>query len=213
VSEISEDLYRAIITKNVETEEILVMSAIAPDISTSLIGADFCKAMDTPTSQTALPTIPKSESLIPTSHPAAGLLPGMLRSVHHIALNVKDMQAACQFYGVVLGLHKLTGDEVPTTLIQLVAEGKVTNFKTPDGTILDLFWTPNLNPPHPDPKQGFTRAEHLAFDIAADQFDAAMDLLNQAGITFSGPIIRPTGRGIYFYDPDGFMVEVRCNPA
>ncbi|NEP37246.1 VOC family protein, partial [Moorena sp. SIO3B2] len=26
-----------------------------------------------------------------------------------------------------------------------------------------------------------------------------------------GPVTRPTGRGIYFYDPDGFMVEIRCD--
>ena len=141
-----------------------------------------------------------------------GLLPGMLRSVHHIALNVKDMKAACDFYGTTLGLHKLTGDEVPTTLIKLVAEGKVTNFRTPDGTILDLFWTPDLNAPDADPKKGFTRAEHLAFDIEPAQFDRAMNLLTQAGVDFNGPVTRPTGRGIYFYDPDGFMVEVRCNP-
>ena len=142
-----------------------------------------------------------------------GLIPGMLRSVHHIALNVKDMEAACYFYGEVLGLHRLVGKEVPETLIQLVAEGKVTNFKTPDGTILDLFWTPDLTPPDSDPTKGFTRAEHLAFDIAAHQMDEAMSRLKQAGIEFNGPITRPTGRGIYFYDPDGFMVEVRCNPA
>ena len=163
------------------------MSAIASDISTSLIS---------------------SRGSSPT-----GLLPDMLNGVHHIALNVKDMQAACHFYGGVLGLHRLVGSEVPETLIQLVAEGKVTNFKTPDGTILDLFWTPELNAPDPDPKQGFTRAEHLAFDIAPNRFDQAVDLLSQAGISFSGPVVRPTGRGIYFYDPDGFMVEVRCNPA
>ncbi len=137
----------------------------------------------------------------------------MLRSVHHIALNVKSMEAACYFYGTVLGLHRLTGDEVPKTLIALVAEGKVTNFKTPDGTILDLFWTPDLDAPDADPQKGFTRAEHLAFDIEPQQFDQAMSLLTQAGIDFSGPVVRPTGKGIYFYDPDGFMVEVRCNPA
>ena len=141
------------------------------------------------------------------------LKPGMLRSVHHIALNVKDMDAACHFYGNVLGLHRLVGDEVPETLIQLVAEGKVTNFQTPDGTILDLFWTPNLTPPDPDPAKGFTRAEHLAFDIDPHQFEQAMTLLKEASIDFKGPITRPTGKGIYFYDPDGFMIEVRCNPA
>ena len=144
---------------------------------------------------------------------AACLTPGMLRSVHHIALNVQNMQASCEFYGQLLGLHRLTGEEVPKTLVKLVAEGKVTNFRTPDGTILDLFWEPELPPPHPHPEPGFTPANHLAFDIAADRFEQAMALLRQAGIDFSGPVIRPTGKGIYFYDPDGFMIEVRCDPA
>ena len=151
-----------------------------------------------------------------SSRPTArspGLLAGMLRSVHHIALNVQNMQASCHFYGDILGLHRLTGDEVPTTLINLVAEGKVTNFKTPDGTILDLFWEPDLTPPDPDPDKGFTRANHLAFDIDPAQFAQAMALLRRADIDFNGPITRPTGQGIYFYDPDGFMIEVRCNPA
>ena len=142
-----------------------------------------------------------------------GLAPGLLRGVHHIALNVKDMQAACHFYGKILGLHRLTGDEVPKTLVTLVAEGKVTNFRTPDGTILDLFWEPDYEPPDPDPAKGFTRADHLAFDIAPEEMDVAMDYLRQANIEFKGPIIRPTGKGIYFHDPDGFLIEVRCDPA
>ncbi len=154
-----------------------------------------------------------SQTADSSSDAATGLMPGMLRSVHHIALNVQDMQASCDFYGTLLGLHRLVGEEVPKTLVKLVAEGKVTNFRTPDGTILDLFWEPELTPPDPDPEQGFTRANHLAFDIAAGRFEQAMTLLRQAGIDFSGPVIRPTGKGIYFYDPDGFMIEVRCDPA
>ncbi|MGB6299164.1 MAG: VOC family protein, partial [Rivularia sp. (in: cyanobacteria)] len=86
---------------------------------------------------------------------------GSLRRVHHIALNVQDMQASRHFYGKILGLHELTGDEVPETLVNLVKAGKVANFKTPDNTILDLFWEPELSPPDPNPELGFTRANHL----------------------------------------------------
>jgi glyoxylase I family protein len=42
---------------------------------------------------------------------------GALRRVHHIALNVRDMKLSCDFYGNILGLHQLIGDEVPTTLL------------------------------------------------------------------------------------------------
>ncbi|ABA20595.1 Glyoxalase/bleomycin resistance protein/dioxygenase [Trichormus variabilis ATCC 29413] len=141
------------------------------------------------------------------------LSPGNLRRVHHIALNVKDMQASRHFYGTILGLHELTGDEVPATLVELVASGKVANFATPDGTILDLFWTPELTPPNPDPEQSFTRAYHLAFDIDPGLFEQAVAVVRENQIAIAhGPVTRPTGRGVYFYDPDGFMIEIRCDP-
>lgn len=141
------------------------------------------------------------------------LTAGQLRRVHHIALNVGDMEASRHFYGDILGLHQLTGEEVPSTLKELVAAGKVLNFITPDGTILDLFWEPKLSPPNPDPSCQFTRANHLAFDIAPELFDEAVEVLKQHQIIIDhGPVTRPTGRGIYFYDPDGFMIEIRCDP-
>jgi glyoxylase I family protein len=141
------------------------------------------------------------------------LASGDLRRVHHIALNVRDMEASRHFYGKILGLHELKDQEVPATLIDLVAEGKVANFVTPDGTILDLFWEPNLSPPDPNPERTFTRAYHLAFDIDPQLFESALEVLRQNQIIIAhGPVTRPTGRGVYFYDPDGFMIEIRCDP-
>ncbi|MEO1070592.1 MAG: VOC family protein [Cyanobacteria bacterium J06638_6] len=142
------------------------------------------------------------------------LIPGQLRRIHHLALNVKDMAASRHFYGGLLGLKELTGDEVDDTLKELVATGKVANFVTPDGLILDLFGAPNLGPPDPDPEKSFTRAYHLAFDIDPAEFDGALAVLAANEIAIAhGPVTRPTGRGVYFYDPDGFMIEIRCNPS
>jgi glyoxylase I family protein len=141
------------------------------------------------------------------------LAPGSLRKVHHIALNVRDMEASRHFYGNILGLHELKGEEVPKTLVELVAAGKVANFVTPDGTVIDLFWEPELSPPDPDPKRAFTRVNHLAFDITPELFDSAVEVLRTNQISIDhGPVTRPTGRGIYFYDPDGFIIEIRCDP-
>lgn len=138
---------------------------------------------------------------------------GSLRRVHHIALNVSDVNASRHFYGTILGLHELTGEEIPSTLKSLVAAGKVVNFVTPDGTVLDLFVEPDLKPPHDDPKVQFTRANHLAFDIDPQLFDQAVAVLKTNHVPIDhGPVSRPTGRGIYFYDPDGFLVEIRCDP-
>lgn len=142
------------------------------------------------------------------------LATGSLRRVHHIALNVRDMNASRHFYGEILGLHELTGDEVPETLIELVAAGKVANFVTPDGTVIDLFWEPDLAPPDPDPKRAFTRANHLAFDIDPQLFDEAVEVVRSHQLQIAhGPVSRPTGRGVYFYDPDGFLIEIRCDPT
>jgi len=156
--------------------------------------------------------MPSNSPTMPSTQPA--IAKGTLRRVHHIALNVRNMQASCDFYGNILGLHQLVGDEVPSTLIDLVAAGKVANFRTPDGTILDLFEEPELTPPDPDPQRQFTRANHLAFDIAPDLFEKAVAVLRSHQVQIEGePVTRPTGRGIYFYDPDGFLIEIRCDPS
>jgi glyoxylase I family protein len=147
------------------------------------------------------------------SHPPF-LTPGNLRCVHHIALNVVNIEASRHFYGKILGLHELTGAEIPSSIAHLVAEVKVANFRTPNGTILDLFAEPDLAPPHPDPTIQFTRTNHLAFDISPDLFDFAVRVLEENGVQIEGkPVTRSTGRGVYCYDPDGFMVEIRCDPV
>ena len=141
-----------------------------------------------------------------------GIAAGTLRRVHHIAFNVKDLQASRHFYGQILGLRELTGADIPSTLKQLVEEGKVANFIMPDGTVIDLFSEPDLSPPDPDPRKAFTRANHLAFDIDPGLFDEAVAVLRSHEVPIDhGPVSRPTGRGIYFYDPDGFMLEIRCD--
>lgn len=138
---------------------------------------------------------------------------GTLRSFHHFALNVADLPVSRRFYGEILGLHELRGDEIPATLAALVEAGEVTSFRLPSGAVLDLFHEPDLTPAHPDPGQQFTRASHLAFDIAPDRFEAAVAVLQAQGVPIDhGPVSRPTGRGIYFYDPDGFLLEIRCDP-
>jgi glyoxylase I family protein len=151
--------------------------------------------------------------MLATARSTHALAPGLLRKVHHIAFNVKDMQASRNFYGTFLGLHELTGEDVPSPLKALVAEGKVANFITLDGTVIDLFWEPALAPPSADPKQQFTRVSHLAFDVAPEAFDQIVDALQQSQVLIDhGPVTRPTGRGIYFYDPDGCLLEIRCDP-
>jgi len=141
------------------------------------------------------------------------LAPGLLKKVHHFALNVRDLNVSRHFYGQILGLHELTGAEVPSTLKSFVEKGEVSNFRTPDGMIIDLFAAPELSPPDSNPAKEFTGANHLAFDIPPEFFDQCVEVLKANEITIArGPVTRPTGKGIYFYDPDGFLLEIRCDP-
>ncbi len=157
------------------------------------------------------PVIAKVADKAPKDTPAK-LPVGSLLRMHHFALNVQDMGRSRRFYGEILGLEELVGDAVPSTLKKLVAAGKVANFRLPDGSILDLFWEPDLASPDPNPRRQFTRADHLAFDIAPQLFDQAVEVLRANGVAIaSGPTSRSTGRGVYFFDPDGFRVEIRCD--
>jgi glyoxylase I family protein len=161
-----------------------------------------------------LKTIPHRVTMISNPESLPALPMGTLRSVHHIALNVANMSASRHFYGTILGLHELAGTEIPSSLVELVQQQRVANFRIPDGTILDLFAEPDLSPPSSDPTHQFTRANHLAFDIAPDLFDLAVSVLRSHGVKIEGePVTRSTGRGIYCYDPDGFIVEIRCDPG
>lgn len=168
-----------------------------------------------PSSTTSFTTSSTTSNSTPSPAPPQPVsLGGLLRGVHHIALNVADLGRSRHFYGQVLGLHELQGEEIPSTLKALVADGRVANFRLPDGTILDLFHEPDLQPPHPDPQHAFTRAHHFAFDIDPGAFDRAVATLHAFQVPLDhGPVTRPTGRGIYFFDPDGFMLEIRCDPA
>jgi glyoxylase I family protein len=135
-----------------------------------------------------------------------------LRGLHHLALNVRDIQASRYFYGQILGLQELTGAEIPSSIADLVAVGQVANFRTPDGLVIDLFAEPTLQAPDADPTVQFTRTNHLAFDIAPELFELAVEVLQNNGVPIEGqPVTRSTGRGIYCYDPDGLMIEIRCD--
>jgi glyoxylase I family protein len=81
---------------------------------------------------------------------STGLAPGNLR--HHIALNVHDLQASPLLRSYPRYARTDGRRSAHNTAIALTA-GKVANFVTPDGTILDLFWEPELLPPDVDPNR------------------------------------------------------------
>lgn len=69
---------------------------------------------------------------------------GSLWCVYYIVLNVKDMEKFCYFYGYILGLKLLVGEEIFFIFKIMVEEGKVSNFIIFDGIVIDLFVILNL---------------------------------------------------------------------
>lgn len=124
----------------------------------------------------------------------------------HIVLNVGDIEKSLAFYTQVLGLK---GERV-----QEFKEGKVgfPSVRINEHTIIDL------SPAKRDPSGGGKaqgNLNHFCLVVGRDDFSGNVDYLKGHGIQIlEGPISRWGARGratsVYFLDPDGNEIEIRC---
>ncbi|MBA2623181.1 MAG: VOC family protein [Chthoniobacterales bacterium] len=118
-----------------------------------------------------------------------------LEGIDHVALAVRDVARAAQWYVDVLGFeHRHPGmwDGVP------VFVGKGT-------TALALF---PIESPRPLPRpRGSITMLHLAFRASREQFSAAQRVLEARGIPFAFQD-HEIAHSIYFRDPDGHDLEI-----
>ena len=127
----------------------------------------------------------------------------------HIVLNVEDIDRALTFYTGVLGLH-------PERLEEFRA-GKVgfPSVRINSGTIIDLFPRRQKQAPHKDGEKRDGNLNHFCMVVGPEDFSGIVDYLNANGVTIrEGPIGRWGARGratsVYFLDPDGNEIEIRC---
>ncbi|HXK30873.1 MAG TPA: VOC family protein [Candidatus Binatia bacterium] len=127
----------------------------------------------------------------------------------HIVLNVRDIERSLKFYTETLGL-------TPERLDEFKA-GKVgfPSVRITDDTIIDLF---PIKGPASDNIPG-AKAEgnlnHFCMVIGTEDFSGIVEYLKQNEIPIrAGPVSRWGARGratsVYFLDPDGNEVELRC---
>jgi glyoxylase I family protein len=126
----------------------------------------------------------------------------------HIVLNVGDIDRSLTFYTDVLGLQGERVEEFKT--------GKVgfPSVRINGETIIDLFPIQVSA----DRKQGEKRQgnlNHFCMVVEREDFSGIVDYLAQRGITVrEGPVSRWGARGratsVYFLDPDGNEIEIRC---
>jgi glyoxylase I family protein len=131
-----------------------------------------------------------------------------ITGLDHIVLNVGDIERAVQFYTGVLGL---AGER-----IEQFRAGKAgfPSVRIDDATIIDLF------PRKPPDGRAISEKvdgnlNHVCLVVEAADFASVMETLKANRIAIrEGPVSRWGARGqatsIYFLDPDGNEIEIRC---
>jgi glyoxylase I family protein len=132
-----------------------------------------------------------------------------ITALDHIVLNVRDIERALTFYIDVLGLK-------PERLDQFNAgEVGFPSVRINSATIIDLF-------PRQDAGAGEKAAairepnlNHFCMVIGHEDFADIVEYLKEKRVeVHHGPVSRWGARGtatsVYFHDPDGNEIELRC---
>jgi len=123
-----------------------------------------------------------------------------LEGVHHIGVNVLDIDRAENFYTDVLGFRVVKRYEEEIRHLMLDT-GSAT---------LHLFETTDLHMENAIDclsEQGYA---HIAFGTNRENFPEIMDELKKKNVVFRGPLILGQGESVHFKDPDGNHLEIRC---
>lgn len=151
----------------------------------------------------------------------------MLRTagINHIALVCRDMRQTTDFYTRVLGMPLVKTVELP-------GGGQHFFFDCGGGSLVAFFWWADAPPAAPGiasveqfphkPKTAVGSMNHLAFHMAEDELEAALDRLEAAGVPFTPAVVNHDDsamgvardlhpgvfvRSVYFTDPNGIMME------
>jgi catechol 2,3-dioxygenase-like lactoylglutathione lyase family enzyme len=144
------------------------------------------------------------------SMPAAPRIEG----VHHSAFRCRDPEETRAFYEDTLGLPlaaALPFDVIPSTGERCPYMHLF--FEMGDGNYIAFFHVPERNDPALfQPKWGFDL--HQAFVVKDEAaFDAFRARLAAREVALVGPIDHEFVRSVYFYDPNGLLLEITYRTA
>ena len=123
-----------------------------------------------------------------------------VQGVHHIALISKNVEETIQFYQEFLGFP----------LVELVENRDYAGsshffFDIGNRNLLGFFDFPGHQ--HPPFEETIGGVQHQAISISPEQFDAAKQKLEAAGVDYLGPD-RGVEDSMYFRDPNGVNLEL-----
>ena len=125
-----------------------------------------------------------------------------LKGIHHIALNVKDLDRAESFYTDVLGFQ--VTNRFSKGLRHLMLEtgnAAIALFESPELEVKEAI---NLLS-----EEGYL---HLALEAEPADFENIVKELQSKNIHIdNGPVKRGDGESIYFIDPDDNHLEIHCD--
>ena len=131
-----------------------------------------------------------------------------ITELDHIVLNVGDIERSLSFYTEVLGLKGERVEEFKSSKVGFPS------VRVNDGTIIDLF--PKKQPASAsDGKKNNGNLNHFCMVVGVEDFAGIAEYLATNKIAIrEGPVSRWGARGqatsVYFLDPDGNEVEIRC---
>ena len=123
-----------------------------------------------------------------------------LDGVHHIGVNVSDLNRAESFYVNVLGF----------IVVDRYQEGIRHSMLDTGTTKIHLFESINLEFDDAIIRLSEDGYAHLAFGTTRKQFPQIMEELKKHNVPFRGPLILGKGESVHFKDPDGNHLEIRC---
>lgn len=124
-----------------------------------------------------------------------------LDGIHHIGINVRNLDQAEIFYTQVLGFRvsERYAEEIRHLMLE-TGNTKLHLFETRD---LDLAESIAVLS-----EQGYA---HLAFGTTREEFFSIIEELKIKNVTIdAGPIVLGVGESVHFKDPDGNHLEIRC---
>jgi catechol 2,3-dioxygenase-like lactoylglutathione lyase family enzyme len=127
------------------------------------------------------------------------------RGIYHIGISVNDMERAVKFYTEVLGMTvgKLNRDDMGDKLNRADLRS--------GGDMVVLFQRPNPAEKNALKEEGAT---HQAFIVDDDDFDLAAKKMKEWGVKVHDipTVERATGRGFYFFDSEGNLLQLYAPP-